>query len=435
MVEGMERSLPTAPPPLHPSEGELLGDRYLLQSPIGEGGMGVVHLAHDELLGRTVAIKLFRDGTADAARTTSETRLLAGLNHPALVTLFDAHVDGPAPNYLVMEFVEGPTLGDRILRGPVADNVVATMARDLADGLHVVHTAGVVHRDVKPSNVLLRPSPVPGEEFRAKLADFGIAYLVDSTRLTTPGLLIGTAAYVAPEQVRGVAPSSAADIYSLGLVLLEALTGERAFAQETAHEAALARLSQPPAIPTDLRSDWRELLSEMTAPEPGDRPSALDVVVAVSAFGSPAVGGPGPAAGPVATASASPEVTPVPAGAATAPEATHADGAPIGEAPAAGATMGGALAGGATQSWSAPGDGGAATRTLEAPLPDAEAAAARDRRRWIPIALGAVVLVALAIAGLLIWGAVAAPPAEPTLPILEDPLAAHIDQLWDAVTP
>lgn len=380
MAEGTERSVPTVPAP-EPGD-RLLGGRYALRSAIGEGGMGVVHVAEDRLLGRTVAIKVFRDGTADAARTTSETRLLAGLNHPALVTLFDAHVDGAAPNYLVMEFVDGPTLADRILRGPIPEDVVATMARDLADALHVVHAAGVVHRDIKPSNVLLRTSPVPGEEFRAKLADFGIAYLVDSTRLTTPGLLIGTAAYVSPEQVRGVAPTSAADIYALGLVLLESLTGVRAFAQATPHEAALARLSAPPSIPARLGAEWVTLLTRMTAADPEERPSALDVVVAVSALG---------ADGPVASD--------------------------------------------AEVSWPAAIDQDAVTRTLEDLQPQGETAVPAARRRWVPFAVGAVVVIAFAVAGLLIWGAVAAPPTAPTLPSIDGPLGTHLDQLWDSVTP
>lgn len=422
MTEGKERSLPTASAPAAP-DGKRLGGRYLLQSPIGEGGMGVVHLAQDELLGRTVAVKVFRDGTADAARTSSETRLLAGLNHPSLVTLFDAHVDGAAPNYLVMEFVDGPTLADRIVRGPIPADVVATMARDLADALHVVHAAGVVHRDIKPSNVLLRTSPVPGEEFRAKLADFGIAYLVDSTRLTTPGLLIGTAAYVSPEQVRGAAPTPAADIYALGLVLLESLTGVRAFAQETPHEAALARLAQSPSIPPHLGPEWGELLSRMTASEPGERPSALDVVVAVSRFG--ASGADGPMAGPTATAIApvlEPVVTPGAAAryaAAAAPQITLADG-PV-------ATDSGV-------SWPAGVDRDEVTRTLEAPLPE-EDSSTTERRRWIPFVVAAVVVIAFVVAGLLIWGALAAPPTDPVLPSIDDPLGTHLDQLWDSVTP
>jgi hypothetical protein len=268
--------------------GELLDGRYLLEETIGQGGMGVVHRAHDQALGRTVAIKIFRESAGDAARTTSETRLLASLNHVSLVTLFDARIQEGQPSFLVMEYVEGPTLAERIQSGPVAADEVATMARDLAEALHVVHGAGVVHRDIKPSNVLLRPSPLPGGQYRAKLADFGIAYLVDSTRLTVPGALIGTAAYLSPEQVRGAEPAPASDIYALGLVLVEALTGRRAFPQTGTHEAALARLTMDPEVPGAFGYPWRSLLTRMTARDPEQRPTALEVMVAARTLDAPA---------------------------------------------------------------------------------------------------------------------------------------------------
>ena len=262
-------------------EGALLGGRYRLESRIGSGGMGVVYRATDETLGRTVAIKLFREpAAADLGRKTSETRLLAALNHPSLVTLYDARIDGDADAYLVMEYVDGPTLRARISDGPVAPVDAARMARDLGEALHVVHDAGVVHRDIKPANVLLRRSLTPGEEFTATLADFGIAHLIGSSRLTTPGTLLGTAAYLSPEQVRGAEPAPPSDIYSLGLVLLESLTGERAFAQPGVHEAALARLTQSPAVPGSLGYGWKSLLTAMTASDPQERPTAMEVVTA-----------------------------------------------------------------------------------------------------------------------------------------------------------
>ncbi|WPO88408.1 protein kinase [Herbiconiux sp. KACC 21604] len=267
-------------PESSPTTGELLDGRYLLDSRIGSGGMGVVYRARDETLGRTVAVKVFRESAVEDARTTTEMRFLASLNHAALVTLYDAQMAGDRPHYLVMECVEGPTLRQRLERGALGRKEAATMARDLAEALHVVHQSGIVHRDIKPSNVLLRPSHLPGEEYRAKLADFGIALLVDATRLTAPGTLIGTAAYLSPEQVRGAAATPASDVYSLGLVLLEALTGERAFPQTATHETALARLSRDPVVPGSLGYGWKSLLSAMTAREPSARPSALDVVVA-----------------------------------------------------------------------------------------------------------------------------------------------------------
>ncbi|WP_404434599.1 protein kinase [Microbacterium lacus] len=270
----------------------LLGGRYELGTRLGEGGMGVVYQARDTVLGRTVAVKVFRDGAAAIARTTSEVRLLAGLNHPALVTLFDAQVGENEPLFLVMEYVDGPSLDDRLTQGALSHASVSRIGRDLAEALHVVHQAGIVHRDIKPANVLLRASSVPGEEFHAKLADFGIAYLVDSTRLTTPGTVIGSVAYLSPEQVTGSAPLLASDIYSLGLLLLEALTGQRAFPQIAAHEAALARLSQEPIIPSTVGPGWAALLSAMTAREPSARPTALEAVVAITRLGSASAIGP-----------------------------------------------------------------------------------------------------------------------------------------------
>ena len=285
------------------AEGSLLGARYRLESRVGAGGMGVVYRATDEKLGRTVAIKLFRDSeAADLQRKTSETRLLASLNHPSLVTLYDALIDGDGEAYLVMEFVDGPTLRSRISDGPVAPVDAARMARELGEALHVVHQAGIVHRDIKPANVLLRRSPVVGEEFTATLADFGIAHLVGSSRLTTPGTLLGTAAYLSPEQVRGSEPAPSSDIYALGLVLLESLTGERVFGQPVVHEAALARLTNDPEVPGELGYGWKSLLTAMTARDPGQRPTALEVVhlarelrsesVPVPAARSAAVGSP-----------------------------------------------------------------------------------------------------------------------------------------------
>ena len=285
------------------AEGSLLGARYRLEARVGAGGMGVVYRATDEKLGRTVAIKLFRDSeAADLQRKTSETRLLASLNHPSLVTLYDALIDGDGEAYLVMEFVDGPTLRSRISDGPVAPVDAARMARELGEALHVVHQAGIVHRDIKPANVLLRRSPVVGEEFTATLADFGIAHLVGSSRLTTPGTLLGTAAYLSPEQVRGSEPAPSSDIYALGLVLLESLTGERVFGQPVVHEAALARLTNDPEVPGELGYGWKSLLTAMTARDPGQRPTALEVVhlarelrsesVPVPAARSAAVGSP-----------------------------------------------------------------------------------------------------------------------------------------------
>ncbi|RUQ97543.1 serine/threonine protein kinase [Labedella endophytica] len=274
--------------------GHLLGGRYRLDGLIGRGGMANVYRATDEVLDRGVAVKLFgeaSDGDKHASRAAMEVRLLAALNHPSLVTLYDARVVADQDAFLVMELVDGPTLRDRIAGGPIGRVDVAAMAGDLAEALHAVHEAGMVHRDVKPSNVLLAPSISPTREFRAKLADFGIAHLVDSARLTTPGTIMGTAAYLSPEQTRGVAPAPAGDVYSLGLVLLESFTRERAFPGNMA-ESLVARVQRDPTIPGDIGYAWKSLLTAMTSRTPEDRPTALEV--AASARGILSTEGTGP---------------------------------------------------------------------------------------------------------------------------------------------
>ena len=408
---------PATVPDRSPQIGELLDGRYLIETRIGAGGMGVVYRALDELLGRTVAVKVFRESAADPSRTASETRLLAALNHSSLVTLFDARTEEGQPNYLVMEYVDGPTLSQRISETPLLTrSEVAVLALDLAEALHVVHDAGIVHRDIKPSNVLLRRSHVPGETHRAKLADFGIAYLIDSTRLTTPGTLIGTVAYLSPEQVRGAEPAAASDIYALGLVLLEALTGERAFPQTGAHEAALARLTRDPVIPGSLGTSWGALLTAMTAREPEQRPSALEVVVAASRLNDN-----------------------------TADDATEAT-----EAWPTAATM--VLGEGESVTPTVPADttyefDNAPTQRmtpLEAHTSPGVVTTAnsepRDRqdvrRQRLIIAVAALVVVAILI-GLLAWALGASSPSAelPALPALGDPLDAHMQNLLEAVTP
>ena len=246
----------------------LLDGRYRLGECVGEGGMARVYRAEDVVLGRTVAIKLIRPGVdgAPSERARSEMTVLASLNHPSLVTLFDARLVPGEPEYLAMEFVDGPTLGAQLAAGPLPTEAVAHLAAELAEALHVVHEAGIVHRDIKPSNVLLSPAQLPGARPRAKLADFGIAYLLDASRLTSPGLVIGTVAYLAPEQLRGGEPAPASDIYSLGLVLLEALTGKRVQPHGGGMAAALARLENPPTIPDSVDQRWAELLMRMIRP-------------------------------------------------------------------------------------------------------------------------------------------------------------------------
>lgn len=260
----------------------VLADRYALGDVLGRGGMADVHRATDRVLGRPVAVKVLRETAADRAdrlRFTAEARTLARLSHPGLVMVLDAGMTAERP-YLVMELVEGHTLAQLCVDGPLPTGRVAALGAQVAAALAYVHGAGVLHRDVKPGNVIVTA------EDRTKLADFGIARLIgDAVRHTQTGHAIGTAAYLAPEQVRGDEMTTAVDVYSLGLVLLEAATGERSF-PGSATEAALARLSRDPEVPSTLSARWQTLLAAMTAMAPGQRPTAADVADELSSLAS-----------------------------------------------------------------------------------------------------------------------------------------------------
>ena len=264
--------------------GTLLGGRYLLESLLGRGGMASVYRARDEQLGRPVAVKVFFPHSADAddmRRQEGEVRMLASLSHPGLVTLFDAGAqdspEGPRA-YLVMELVQGITLRERMRAGPMPSREVASIGADLADALNYIHRREVVHRDVKPANILLVDAAEEDAQASAKLADFGIARIVDGTRLTATGAIIGTVSYLSPEQALGSPLGPPTDIYALGLVLLECLTAERAF-PGSAMESASARIMRDPTLPAAVAGDWGALLRAMTAREPDARPTARDAAL------------------------------------------------------------------------------------------------------------------------------------------------------------
>jgi serine/threonine protein kinase len=232
--------------------------------------MADVYEATDHQLRRQVAVKVFRAAAAsDRTRFDAEVVVLAALNHPGLVQVYDAgDQDGDA--FVVLELVDGPTLATRLHQhGPFPPLEVAAVGTQVADALAYVHERGVVHRDVTPSNVLCGP------DGRPRLADFGIARLVDTTRITAAATAIGTAAYMAPEQVQGHDVTPAADVYSLGLVLLELLTGEQPFTGSP-QEVAVARLVRNPDL-DGVPGAWRDLLAAMTDRAAGNRPSAAEV--------------------------------------------------------------------------------------------------------------------------------------------------------------
>jgi eukaryotic-like serine/threonine-protein kinase len=252
---------------------------------IGTGGMAAVYRARDELLGRDVAVKVFRTAAVDQKdidRQEGEIKLLARLNHPSLVTVIDAgaHVGDPAhPQlFLVMELVQGDDLQQRLARSTLPSRQVAQLGSDLAEGLEYLEHSGVVHRDIKPANILLAEYRPDDTRPRAKLTDFGIAKLVGSEPVTEDGVTTGTAAYLSPEQAQGQELSPSSDVYSLGLVLLECLTGERAFPGDPV-PSAVARLLGDPVIPEDLSTEWRQLLTAMTARDPANRPPLREIIL------------------------------------------------------------------------------------------------------------------------------------------------------------
>jgi eukaryotic-like serine/threonine-protein kinase len=181
--------------------------------------------------------------------------------------------------YLVMAYVEGQPLSARLAAGPLDPERVAALGRQIAGALAHAHERAVVHRDVNPGNVLIDAA---GD---AHLTDFGIARLGDATRLTQTGSFMGTAAYVAPEQLRGDEVGPPADVYALGLTLLEALTGRREYTG-TPVEAAMTRLTRPPVIPDGLPAPWPGLLAAMVAGDPAPRPTAAEVVEHLSGRGT-----------------------------------------------------------------------------------------------------------------------------------------------------
>jgi serine/threonine protein kinase len=299
----------------------ILAGRYRLDGLIGSGGAADVHRGFDLRLRRPVAVKIFRPGsgfdTEEAFR--SEAVILARLQHPGLVTAFDAgHHDGEA--FLVMQLIDGRTLKSRIAEGPLTCEAAAAHGAALAEALAHAHEEGIVHRDVKPSNIILDSSGHP------HLTDFGISRLLDATTRTATGALTGTAAYLAPEQVLGRPVGRPADIYALGLVLLESLTGRLEY-DGGPLEAAIARLHRRPALPDFLPDGFAALLRDMTSLEESVRPGAADCAQALARLSG------ANSADPATSSVARPVLSAVPSAAAHHAESTHRSLSPATLAP------------------------------------------------------------------------------------------------------
>ncbi|MGY1731489.1 protein kinase [Geodermatophilus sp. SYSU D01045] len=253
-----------------------LGDRYELQELIATGGMGQVWRGRDTLLARPVAVKVLRSEYADdptfLARFRNEARHAAALTHPNIATVLDYgegadDATGEHLAYLVMELVEGAPLSTLIqTEGPLDPGAALSVLRQAAAALAEAHRSGVVHRDVKPSNILVRP------DGRVKLTDFGIAWSAECVPLTQTGQVIGTAQYMSPEQAAGERVSPASDVYALGLVGYESLTGHAAFTGTNPVTVALKQVrEQPEPLPDDLPPDVKDLIGSALTKDPGDR--------------------------------------------------------------------------------------------------------------------------------------------------------------------
>jgi serine/threonine-protein kinase len=255
---------------------ELLGGRYRLEHVAGHGGMATVFAAHDTKLDRKVAIKLLarrRDASGVVnKRFEREARAEAKIAHPNVVSVHDFGVNEEGRPYIVMDYVEGEPLADIIAGVPLSSERVAAIGFGIARALAAAHALGIFHRDVKPANIIIDGQGIP------HLMDFGLARELDEQDpgVTAPGILVGTAQYVAPEQARYGTASPAADLYSLGAVLYHALTGEPPFSGGNALDVALRRFEEDPA---ELRvllpaadSELTDVIHALLARDPVDRP-------------------------------------------------------------------------------------------------------------------------------------------------------------------
>ncbi|MCC6622435.1 MAG: serine/threonine protein kinase [Deltaproteobacteria bacterium] len=278
-----------------PLVGRVFGGRFAIAERLGEGGMGAVYRATQLSVGREVALKVLHPGFAarpDAAqRFAREARMLSRIHHPSVVTLFDFGQAESGELFLAMELLQGETLAARLERGAIEPRLARHIADGIAEALAIAHAEGIVHRDLKPENVWLVPTPTPGGQgpsVRVKVLDFGLArsVAVQATTLTGPGTIFGTPVYMSPEAIAGREVGPSADLYALGLILYEMLTGKKAFERSQVEATFTAHLVEPaPALPAEHPRALAELVRRLLEKEPARRlPSASDVRTALVAI-------------------------------------------------------------------------------------------------------------------------------------------------------
>ena len=254
-------------------QGRVLAGRYALGAPLGAGGMGQVYRARDRVLERTVAVKVLSPAATQdralVARFGREARAAAALHHPNIVAVFDSGAHGDL-QYLVMEYVDGQSLA-RLLRqeGMLEPRRAAEVGRQVCQALAAAHAAGLVHRDITPGNLLVDPAGL------VKVADFGIAKLAAASTMTGDGMLLGTAAYLSPEQAQGRPVDGRSDLYALGCVLYELVTGAPPFAGDSSVAVAARQVTEQPIPPSDRNPRVSPALEAVVltalAKDPADR--------------------------------------------------------------------------------------------------------------------------------------------------------------------
>jgi eukaryotic-like serine/threonine-protein kinase len=256
---------------MKPARGLRLGNRYQLVRRIAVGGMGEVWVASDDALGREVAVKVLRTeyaGNEDFLdRLRTEARNSAALSHPNIAQMYD-YGEQERSGYLVMELVVGEPMADLLEREPVLPPLrLLPILSQTARALHAAHVAGVVHRDVKPGNILIDRAGV------VKITDFGVSLAANQVPMTATGMVMGTAQYLSPEQAVGQAATGASDVYALGIVAYESVVGNRPFTGSTPVDIAVAHVNEPvPPLPTSVDPELAELIMAMLAKEPSARP-------------------------------------------------------------------------------------------------------------------------------------------------------------------